>query len=377
MRVLLDVSAVPGQPVGAGVYTANLAEALTRRDDVELHLLARSGDDERWPQRCPGAVVHAVAPRARPLRLAWEQARAGAIGRAARADVWHGPHYTMPLRLDTPAAVTVHDLTFFDHPEWHERTKVLYFRRMIRASARRARVLVAVSEHTAARLLLVAAPRAPVVVAPHGVDHERFRPTPGDDAAAADLARLRQHGVRPPYVAFAGTLEPRKDVPTLVHAFARVALRCPQLRLVLAGRPGWGAEAVRAAVEQSGIATRVSRPGYLPDDALAALYRRAVVVAYPSREEGFGLPALEALACGAALVTTTGSAMEEFASGAAVLVPPGDVDRLAAALAALLDDPARRDELARAGPERAAAFTWEASASRHVEAYRIAAGVAA
>jgi glycosyltransferase involved in cell wall biosynthesis len=379
MRVLLDVSAVPERPVGAGVYTIALARALAERAaradldvDFDLVLGARRGDAERW--RGLGEVLP-IVPDARPARLAWEQARAPRVAREHRVDVWHGPHYTLPLRMSAagvPAVVTVHDLTFFDHPEWHERSKVAFFRHMIRAAAARAAVVVAVSDYTASRLRDLAITGAPIVVAHHGVDHERFSPAdPGDD-----LARLRRHGISPPYIAWTGTFEPRKDVPTLVRAFAAVAERRPDLRLVLAGGRGWGDAAIHAAIASSGTATRVLRPGYLAPDEIPALLRHADVVAYPSLEEGFGLPALEALACGAPLVATTGSAVAEVVGDAALLVAPGSPPALAEALDQA-SDPEIAARLRAAGPARAATFTWSASAERHVEAYRVACGVRA
>jgi len=369
MRVLLDVSAVPDRPVGAGVYTIAVAQGLARSAGVELHLLARRGDT-RWPALAPGAEVHGDAPPGRPARLVWEQTRAAGIVAELRPDVWHGPHYTLPLRAACPKVTTVHDLTFFDHPEWHERSKVLYFRRMIRASVARADTVICVSEFTARRLHVLCPRHAPVVVIPHGVDHDRFRP---ESDPAADLAALAEHGIRPPYVAFSGTLEPRKDIPTLVDAFARIAGTHPDLRLVIAGGDGWGTKDVRDAVARSGVATRVLRPGYLGADVIAALFRRAEVVAYPSLEEGFGLPALETMASGTPLVSTNGSAVAEFAGDAAVLVAPGDAPALAAALASVLDDPALAARLRVAGPSIAAAFTWERSVHAHVRAYEAAA----
>jgi glycosyltransferase involved in cell wall biosynthesis len=224
-----------------------------------------------------------------------------------------------------------------------------------------------VSEETARRLRAVTATPAEIVVAHHGVDHDRFRP---DGDAARDLALLAQHGITPPYVAsHPGTIEPRKDVPTLVAAFARASASRPDLRLVITGADGWGTAAAREAIAAHRVASRVLRPGYLPAAALPALLRRAEAVAYPSRYEGFGLPALEALACGAPLVTTQGSALEDVVGHAALVVPPGDVAALSSALSTLLDDAATAARLRHAGPARAAAFTWDLAIDRHVDAY--------
>jgi glycosyltransferase involved in cell wall biosynthesis len=367
VRVLLDVSAVPARPAGAGVYTCALAGGLARHEAVELHLASRRDDASRWREIAPGAEVHAEAPMTRPLRIAWEQASAGTLAERVGAHLWHGPHYTMPLRSAIPAIVTMHDLTFFDHPEWHERTKVPYFRRMIRASARRAAGIVCVSQYTADRLAAVAPPCGPVVVARHGVDHERFRP---DGDAADDRARLARHGVTAPYVAFVGTIEPRKNIPALVTAFGRVVRDHPDLRLALVGGDGWGSVSVRDAIAASGVATRIVRTGYVDDAVVPALLRRAECAVYPSLEEGFGVPALEALACGAPLVTSAGSALAEVVGDAAVTVDATDVDALSSALRALVEDRERAAALRARGPAHARTFTWEHSIETHVDLYR-------
>jgi glycosyltransferase involved in cell wall biosynthesis len=369
VRLLLDVSAVPARPVGAGVYTVELVRELAARDVTDLHLVTRQADTLRWSDLAPKATLHPEVPEARPRRLLWEQTGAPRLATRVGAHLWHGPHYTLPLRLGIPSVVTVHDLTFFEHPEWHERSKVAFFRSMIRSSTRRAGAVIAVSGHTRDRLQAVLAPTAPVIVAPHGVDHARFTP-----AAADDLPRLAALGIRPPYVAFAATLEPRKDVPTLVDAFARVAPDHPDLHLVLAGRDGWGAVAVRDAAAASGVTTRIARVGWMDDAVLPAFFRQAEAVAYPSLEEGFGLPALEALACGAVLMTTTGSAMEEVVGDAAVLVRPRDPAGLATALTRALTDTTLRDRLRADGPRRAQDFTWAASVDQHLAAYATASG---
>ena len=378
LRVALDVSAVPDQLVGAGHYIVQLTRQLSARPDVDLVLFSRAGDRDRWsPWVAPGNLV-ATAPDRRPLRLAWEQLRLGSLVTASGASVHHGPHYTMPRRTPVPSVVTVHDLSFFDSPQWHERSKVVVFRRAIARAAREAAVVVCPSRVTADALHRWCRVEAEVVVAPHGVDTVRFRPEepePGGDAGRLAALDPRLTGDRPLLV-FVGTLEPRKDVPTLVRAFASVTDRHPEARLVLAGGRGWGADAVDAAVAATGHRDRIVRPGYVSDGDIPVLLRAATAVVYPSLYEGFGLPALEALACGATLVTTRGTAMEEVAGNSALLVPPGDAGALSDTLDAVLTgsgDDRAASERRSLGFDVVGRHTWERSADLHVAAYRRAA----
>lgn len=369
LAVSLDASAVPADPVGAGRYTMALATALGRREDIDLAVWCRRDDAARWTST--GATVVARAPSSRPARLAWEQVGLPLGLARGRAVVHHGPHYTMPVLCPVPAVVTVHDLTFVDHPEWHERSKVLVFQRAIALARHRAAAIVCVSEATARRLQALGGARGPVFVAPHGVDHARFRPE--EPSPGADAAVLVGLGVRAPYLLFLGTIEPRKQVDVLVHAFSVVAGRHPDLTLVLAGGTGWGRDAVGPAIAASPFGHRVVRTGYVPEDAVPALLRRSATVCYPAAEEGFGLPALEAVACGAPLVTTTGSVMAELVGGSALTAPAGDVVALAAAIERSLAGGADAEHRRRLGLVVAAEHTWEASARRHVAAYRAAA----
>jgi glycosyltransferase involved in cell wall biosynthesis len=381
LELTLDVSAVPVNPVGAGQYTLHLASALSRRPDLDLILVGRRGDRDRWAQAAPGARLISAAPQQRPLRLAWEQLALPRLVRRLDASVHHGPHYTMPEFSSVPMVVTVHDLSFFEEPQWHDRSKVVLFKRAIRVAARRATAVVCPSRATADQLARWCRVDAELFVAHHGVDAERFTPyeaEPGADAAILGRIDPRLGGGQP-YLVFVGTLEPRKDVPSLVQAFHRVADRHPEALLVLAGGDGWGAGAVDQAIAATSGGRRVVRTGYVSDAVIPVLLRSAVAAVYPALYEGFGLPALEALSCGTPLVTTSGTAMEEVAGDAATLVSPGDVAELAEALDSVLgsgttttDD--EGDRRRGAGLKIAAAHTWEQSANRHVEAYRYAQG---
>ncbi len=381
LEVVVDVSAVPPRPAGAGRYIVELLAALSRRDDLLLAAITRRPDAERWRQIAPAARLLPVVPPARPARLAFERLFLGPfVARRAAGAVYHGPHYTMPGRLAGGRVVTVHDLTFFDHPEWHERSKVAFFRTAIRRAAAEADVVICVSRTTARRLGELLPVRAEVIVAEHGVDHSRFSPGEAETSRlGSELAAFLGPGdLSRRLVLHVGTLEPRKGIVDLVAAFGQLAAGRPELRLVLAGLPGWGAAEVSAAVVASPARAQIRQLGWVPDDQVVTLMRAAGAVAYPSHEEGFGLPALEAMACGAPLVTSEGTAMAEFAAGAALLAPPGEPKALAAALGRCLAlEPAERERRVRRGLEQAARFTWAATAEQHVAAYRLAAEAAA
>jgi glycosyltransferase involved in cell wall biosynthesis len=366
LRVGVDATAIPARLTGAGIYAAGLLSALARRDDVEAEVLV--GPASADALAAPGLRLRVVAAAGagRPARIAWTQLAAGRAVRRTGNQVHHGLHYELPYRPSLPQVVTVHDLTLVTHPEWHEPAKVRYFGWAMRRAVAAADRVLCVSATTAADL------------AEHlGVAPDRVDVTPlGTDLAPAseqEVAELRARlGLDGPFLLGLGTLEPRKDLPTLVRAFATLAGELPH-DLVLAGLPGWGAGELAATVAASGVAGRIHLPGYVSEADKAALLSGADLLVYPSRYEGFGLPVLEAMACGTPVVTTTGGSLPEVAGDAALLVEPGDPEQLAAAVVKLLGDQAAWTDLSHRGYARAVGYTWERCAELTLAAYRKAA----
>jgi glycosyltransferase involved in cell wall biosynthesis len=356
MRVAVDAMAMPSQRAGAGTYITELL-VHTDPEAIELHVFAKHVHADDLRALVPHAVVHPIEVTGRASRIAWSSTRLSAHVREIAPDVFFGPHYTLPSRLVCPSVVTFHDPTFFTLPKLHERKKVAYFRRAARAGIKRATRAIAVSEYTRAGAIAKAGARPDRVdVVPEGVDLDRFVPSGGPDASD-------------PYILFLATLEPRKDLPTLIAAYERLDA---DVRLLIAGQDGWKMRAITDALAR---ATRagISRLGYVSDDAKVELYQHASVFVYPSIAEGFGLPVLEAMACGTPVVTTTGSAPEEIAADGALLVEPGDVEGLRHAISRVLKERSLQQALRSKGRERAERYTWDAAARATADVWRRAA----
>jgi len=369
-RVLVDATAVPADRGGVGRYVDGLIPALARAG-ADVAVVCQRADAERYQRMAPDVEVVAgpAAIAHRPARLAWEQTGLPLVAQQVRAEVVHSPHYTMPLRVGRPVVVTIHDATFFTQPDQHTAVKGTFFRSATRTALRRATRVIVPSKATRDELVRVLdADPTKIDVAYHGVDPEIFHvPTDADKARVA--ARL---GLRGPYVAFLGVLEPRKNVPNLIRGWAKaVDWRDDPPALVLAGGSGWDEE-VDAAIAEVPSHLRVIRPGYLRFADLPGYLGGATVVAFPSHGEGFGLPVLEAMACGAPVLTTHRLSLPEVGGDAVAYTEPG-ADEIAAGLSALLDDGARRHQLGDAALARAREFTWAVSADAHMASYARAA----
>ncbi|HVV77888.1 MAG TPA: glycosyltransferase family 1 protein [Mycobacteriales bacterium] len=365
-RVLVDATAVPADRGGVGRYVDGLLGALGAAG-TDFAIVCQRADAERYSQVAPQATMVPGPPAIahRPARLAWEQTGLPLVAQQLAVDVIHSPHYTMPLRAGRPVVVTIHDATFFTAPEDIAAVKGTFFRSAIRTALRRATRVIVPSKATRDELVRVLdADPTMLDVAYHGVDPQLFHP-PTDAEKARVAARL---GIRGEYVAFLGVLEPRKNVPALIRGWVEaVSWRDDPPALVLAGGRGWD-EDVDAAVAEVPSHLRVVRPGYLRFADLPGYLGGAIAVAFPSHGEGFGLPVLEAMACGTPVLTTQRLSLPEVGGDAVAYTEP-DAASIGAALSALLDDAARRRTLADAALARAQEFTWAASAEAHLAAY--------
>lgn len=359
MRVALTLEQcwhrVPG---GSATSILQLARAIEDRGDVELVGVAARHPEPPAPAFAPPVpVAHLPLPRL-ALYETWHALRRPRVESATGpVDLVHATAVAVPGST-APLVVTVHDLAFLAEPGHATRHGLRFFRRGTELTRRHARLVLVPSEATAGECEEAGIGRDRIRIVPWGVTIH-----PVDDAQRAEV-RAR-HGLDRPYVLFVGTVEPRKNLPRLVEAMAR--LDAPDVELVLVGGEGWNEDlsALLAAVPG-----RVRSLGFLPLDQLAPLYDGAAVVAYPSLREGFGLPVLEAMAQGAPVVTSLGTATEEVAGDAAVLVDPTSVDGIAAGLDRILGDPALAADLGARARVRAATYTWDRTAELTVAAYR-------
>jgi glycosyltransferase involved in cell wall biosynthesis len=364
---------------GISRYIERLVGHLPAVPGAERYVLYTNRDLQRWPLGPRVRLAPTRLPTTQPvLRILWEQTVLPALALRDGVDLLHCPLNVRPVLARAPVVLTVHDLTFVRFPDRFHPLKQRYLAHLTRFSARRARRILADSAATKRDVEeTFGIPAARVDVVYPGVDDD-FRPY--DPADATDRAALddfrKAHGLPARYVFYQGTLEPRKNVDRLVEAFARAVRRGLPHALVLAGGRGWGYDAIFAAVERLGLRDRVIFPGYVQRREQPLWYNAADVFVYPSQYEGFGLPALEAMACGVPVITSNTSSLPEVVGDTQITVDPSDVEALTEAMLSVLTDPDRAAEMRLAGRRRAVGFTWQGAAEACVRAYRAAGAVA-
>jgi glycosyltransferase involved in cell wall biosynthesis len=372
MRIGIDGLPLASLRTGVGHYTFELARALSIVAPADhFELISPLPFLDSVTEEINQDNLRAVRLRLNALLRPWWAIRLPLYIRQTGLDVFHGTNYDVPLWNRCATVLSIHDLSLFLHQETHEKRLVSRARRRMPLMARNATMIITAAESVKSELCdYFGISPEKVSVIPDAA-RPCFRPVPA--AEAADI--LRQFEIEDDFILFVGTIEPRKNLITLVRAFAEV-LRTTTLRpqLVIAGKKGWLMDEFFSYVKEMYGGERVRFLGYVPDDALSALYSSCSICVYPSLYEGFGLPPLEAMACGAAVVTSRTPAIMETVGDAASLVDPLDIQALARTMAELLSDERARSELAAKGLRRAAQFSWEKTARLTMEVYREAIG---
>lgn len=366
MRIVLNALQA-GNRSGTGRYTVELAKRLpTLAEDCETLLI--------WPKQvvlpaqcrtknCSPYMVSMESPLA---RFWWDQVRIRARAERFRADVVHFPASIGSLSGLSNMILTVHDVGFLRDPDWFRWDRAAYYRFAIGRSIRLAAHVIADSEATAADLVeFFGVPRSRMTVVPLGVGEE-FRPASEEKKTA-----VRERYTLPErFFLYVGTLEPRKNLVRVIQAWSQVAERDDSVPdLVIAGRDGWKHAPIRETARKSSCVDRIHFPGFVPNEDLPAVLSAAQVFVWPSLWEGFGLPPLEAMACGVPVITSNTSSLPEVVGDAAMSVDPYDVDAIADAMHMLVKNEALRAAFSTKGLARAAAFTWEDMAKQTYAVY--------
>jgi glycosyltransferase involved in cell wall biosynthesis len=370
---------------GTEHYTYELLAALAKRDRRTRYTLYCNQPPAALPPLGPNFALRRI-----PFPRLWTHVRLSAELLARAPDVLFVPAHVLPLgaplRRGTRTVVTIHDLGYLRFPEAHTRAHRLYLRLSTLWSARAATRLIAVSSATRDDLInLARVPAAKIAIVHHGLS-ERFRPV---DDPATIRATQERYGIRPLYFLYVGTVQPRKNLVGLIEAFAQLrtegrglrtespprssSVLSPQssaLELVIAGKRGWLTESIERRAAELGVSEAVRFTGYVDDEDLPALLSGALAFVLPSLYEGFGMPVLEAMACGAPVLASNTSSLPEVAGAAALLVDPTDTTALANGLARLAADADLRADLRARGLARAATFTWDRCAEQTLAVLR-------
>jgi glycosyltransferase involved in cell wall biosynthesis len=360
VRIAIDATSIPPSPAGAGVYAIELVRALVQRQPRnDGYAVFTRGDwfDGATRSRRDWRIERVTAS-SRQARTMWEQLKLPAELTRLGADVLHSTHHTLPLRgVRAARVVTVHDVTFFRIPERYPPARRMYMQASTRLSARVADAVIVPSRAVrddVLRWLNVPERRVYVVYEAAGLDY-----VPQPREAARAVADTYVDG---PYVLSVGSLEPGKNRARLIRAMHDLRNDGIEHRLLVVGQPAWSYESDFQLVRELGMEGHVRFAGYVPREHMPSLYSAASVFALPALYEGFGLPVIEAMACGSPVLTSNVSATAEVAGDAALLVDPHSVSAIRNALRALLTDEVLRARLSRQGIARASGFSWARAA---------------
>lgn len=363
LRIGIDGRAFASPAAGVRRYVAGLTRALLATGEP-IQIVALGGVHLG---AIPSGIGHVTEPPHPPTNLGWTQVGLPRAVRRARVDVLHAPAYTAPLWSPVPVVLTIHDVSYERHPQWYPYRRDWARRAFYRMSAGAAAEILTVSRFSAAEI--AAAYRVStdrMTVTPLGVD-DAF--TTAGGGRRVELPR----GVRVPYLLHVGDLHERRNLPMLVGAMLTARLAGDDTRalsLVLVGTDRGIGESLGAMADRAGCPDAVVRLDSVPERRLRALYEHAVALTYPSRYEGFGLPLIEAMACGTPVIASNVASMPEVMGDAGLLLDPLDEAVWSRTIVEVMRDARQRDEMRQAGLDRARQFTWERTARLTLDVYR-------
>jgi len=371
VRIGYDATLLRGEPAGVEKTISALLRGIVEleTDDEFLVYCGRQFKAPPWLQRPNVSLRRMLFPSTwKVARVFWQQLRLPFKAARDNVDVFHGPAYVLPQYMHAPAVLSAADAIALTHPHLCMRGTVSHLKRFLAKSCRLAGRIITPTRASASALERVAeAAPEKIRVIPHGIG-PAFRVI----RDRGDLKRLRrEQGLPGKFAIFVGQIEPKKNLVQLVKAFfaAKVNAGLPH-KLLLVGKPAWGFKDVARAVRTHKQSGNILFTGYLPDEALPALYNLADALLFPSLVEGFGLPALEAAACGTPVLISRDPALGEITGDAALSVDATSLPTLRAGIEQILTDEKLRSKLKKAGPSRAAGFTWERAARATLEVYR-------
>ncbi len=366
-RIAINALIMDRRKAGIGNYAFHLLQELNRLSHgLNIDVYIQQQMKPFFPSNEPMHFLPCPDFKSSGDRILYEQCHMPHEYRKQGYSVVHFLDYLTPLLpIGSQKVVTIHDLSYFVYPEFFTTGSRLLKQFLTGPGIRSASRVICVSGHTGGDVTRRYHAADKVRVIPLGVEPDPGNPE-GNDAETLD-----RYGITGGYILYTGTLEPRKNITTLVRAFRIAAEKgeIPQ-SLVLCGKPGWKPEKMDREIEASGLKDRIIRTGYVPDGALPALFRHADVFVYPSLYEGFGLPPLEAMAHGVPVLCSNASSLPEVVGDAALTFSPRDEEMLSSLLIRLLNEPKLQQELIRKGYRRASLFTWEKTAQATIEVYR-------
>lgn len=369
MRIAFDASTISTQG-GPRTYVLGLLDALLRLDRENEYVVFYN--DPVHLGRFPGAK-EIVLPGKSPLARLWrEHVLLPKVCRQQKVDLLHCPKSAIPFFLPCPTVVTLHDLIPLRHPETEKFAARVYWNIQIPIAARRSSFIITDSEHARQEII------EDYQVAPEKIKAVMlgFDPAMLHNRSDTDAATVRdRYGLPGSYILYVGTIQPRKNIDTLIEAYYRLSQkRVGMPKLVIVGRKGWLYDKLFARIAELELTEQIIFTGFVPDEDLPYIYDSAKLFVYLSFFEGFGLPPLEAMACGVPVITSNTTSLPEVVGNAGITVAPGDIDAVAAAIAGLLEDPDMAEKFGVSGKKRAGLFSWDAAAAETLKIYSSVSG---